>query len=249
MTALALQRPALAITFLGGLAVLTIGLSSSACAQVAYVDTQGREWREVVGTTGRTWLQFEAVCPTDGITPCEGTLGGLDVTGWVWATDAQVTSLLAEFVPEIVNQPSLGGPTYVLPAMGFTGIFDPTYEFYTTFGGYNFVGGWTATEEDGLGGVAAVAAQWNPFNSAWDVGAVADVTTANAFRGAWLVKLPKVVCDADLDGTGVVDAADLGALLGAWGEVGEGEAAADLNGDGFVDAADLGALLGAWGDC
>lgn len=49
------------------------------------------------------------------------------------------------------------------------------------------------------------------------------------------------VLSPDLDGDGVVDGADLGALLGAWGTVG-----ADLTGDGTTDGADLGALLGAW---
>ena len=49
---------------------------------------------------------------------------------------------------------------------------------------------------------------------------------------------------ADLNGDGVVDGADLGLLLGAWGTSGP---AADLNEDGTVDGADLGLLLGAWG--
>ncbi|MFG0275025.1 MAG: FG-GAP-like repeat-containing protein [Phycisphaerales bacterium] len=48
---------------------------------------------------------------------------------------------------------------------------------------------------------------------------------------------------ADLNGDGVVDGADLGLLLGAWGTPGP---AADLNEDGTVDGADLGLLLGAW---
>ena len=37
-----------------------------------------------------------------------------------------------------------------------------------------------------------------------------------------------------------------GVLLGAWGTA---NAAADLNRDGIVNGADLGALLGAWGPC
>ncbi|MFG0276179.1 MAG: endonuclease/exonuclease/phosphatase family protein [Phycisphaerales bacterium] len=49
--------------------------------------------------------------------------------------------------------------------------------------------------------------------------------------------------DPDLNGDGVVDGADLGLLLGAWGSAGP----TDLNGDGVTDGADLGLLLGAWG--
>jgi carboxypeptidase T len=49
----------------------------------------------------------------------------------------------------------------------------------------------------------------------------------------------------DLDRDGDIDGADLGILLGAWGETGEG-LPADLDGDGDVDGADLGILLGGW---
>ena len=49
----------------------------------------------------------------------------------------------------------------------------------------------------------------------------------------------------DLNGDGVVNAADLAILLGAWGPAVPGEPA-DLNSDGEVNAADLAILLGAW---
>lgn len=51
-------------------------------------------------------------------------------------------------------------------------------------------------------------------------------------------------CPADVLTDSVVDASDLGILLGAWGgpEV-------DLNHDGTTDAMDLALLLGAWGPC
>ncbi len=54
-------------------------------------------------------------------------------------------------------------------------------------------------------------------------------------------------CPGDLDGNAVVNAADLAALLGAWGP--NPGHAADLTGDGLVDAADLAGLLGHWGAC
>ncbi|MCA9286076.1 MAG: hypothetical protein KDA22_12705 [Phycisphaerales bacterium] len=46
----------------------------------------------------------------------------------------------------------------------------------------------------------------------------------------------------DLNGDGVVDGADLGALLAAWG----GSGPADLDGNGVVDGGDLGILLANW---
>jgi hypothetical protein len=51
-------------------------------------------------------------------------------------------------------------------------------------------------------------------------------------------------CIADLNGDHVVNGADLGLLLGAWGT---GEY--DRNGDGVVNGQDLGLLLGNWGSC
>jgi len=54
-------------------------------------------------------------------------------------------------------------------------------------------------------------------------------------------------CAEDLTGDGVVDGADLGQLLNAWGPC--PGCPEDLTGDGVVDGADLGQLLNAWGDC
>ncbi len=55
-----------------------------------------------------------------------------------------------------------------------------------------------------------------------------------------------VPCPADLNGSGTVTGADLGLLLGMWGQSG---VSGDINGDGEVNGADLGLLLGAWGPC
>ena len=52
-------------------------------------------------------------------------------------------------------------------------------------------------------------------------------------------------CPADFNADELVDAADLGLLLAAWGLDG----ATDLNSDGNTDASDLGLVLAAWGPC
>ncbi len=54
-------------------------------------------------------------------------------------------------------------------------------------------------------------------------------------------------CTPDLDGDGLINAADLAILLSAWGD--NPGAPADLNDDGVVDAADLALLLAEWGEC
>ena len=59
----------------------------------------------------------------------------------------------------------------------------------------------------------------------------------------------QIICSGDLDGDGVVNAADLATLLGGWGPCGVAGCPADLNSDGDVNAADLAILLGAWGAC
>jgi formylglycine-generating enzyme required for sulfatase activity len=52
-------------------------------------------------------------------------------------------------------------------------------------------------------------------------------------------------CIADLFFDNQVNGADLGILLGQWGQMGS----ADLDGNGVVNGADLGIMLGAWGQC
>ena len=58
-------------------------------------------------------------------------------------------------------------------------------------------------------------------------------------------------CLGDLNLDGIVNGADLGLLLGAWGACSGGTPGCigDLNLDGVVNGADLGLLLGAWGAC
>ena len=54
-------------------------------------------------------------------------------------------------------------------------------------------------------------------------------------------------CPGDTNGDGVIDGADLGALLAAWG--GCAGCAADINEDGQVNGADMGLMLAAFGKC
>jgi hypothetical protein len=59
--------------------------------------------------------------------------------------------------------------------------------------------------------------------------------------------VPAFACRADLDGNGVVEAADIGSLLVSFGAC-QG-CAADLDGTGEVDGGDLAEVLLAFGDC
>ena len=72
--------------------------------------------------------------------------------------------------------------------------------------------------------------------------------SVNSINTIAKIDLGSTPCPADLTGDGVVNGADLAALLGAWGPC-SGSCPADLTGDGVVNGADLAALLGAWGNC
>lgn len=74
---------------------------------------------------------------------------------------------------------------------------------------------------------------------------VSPVTTTNDLQlySASLTITPVPAIPADLNGDGVVNAADLGVMLAAWGS---SLASADINDDGIVDGNDLGLLLSSW---
>ncbi len=57
-------------------------------------------------------------------------------------------------------------------------------------------------------------------------------------------------CPADINMDGIVDTADLGALIGSFGNTGTpGNVFGDINEDGVVDTADLGILVATFGPC
>ena len=72
-------------------------------------------------------------------------------------------------------------------------------------------------------------------------------TILAAFAAVALAASASAQCVGDLNEDGIIDGADLGVQLSAWGPC--TGCAADINGSGVVDGADLGLLLGAWGIC
>ena len=54
-------------------------------------------------------------------------------------------------------------------------------------------------------------------------------------------------CTGDFNGDGVVDGADFGFILAAWGPC--PGCPEDLDGNGTVNGADVGLLLAVWGPC
>jgi hypothetical protein len=90
-------RMPLGASLLPAVFVLTLGATTSQASPISitYSDgVTGWDWAETAETTGFSWNEISTVCSQDGITPCGGSLGGLDFTGWIWATRDQVRDLL-----------------------------------------------------------------------------------------------------------------------------------------------------------
>ena len=59
----------------------------------------GKDWREVVDTINLGWQDLETVCDVDtGV--CEGSIDGVDFTGWTWASIEDVGSMFDSLIPE-----------------------------------------------------------------------------------------------------------------------------------------------------
>jgi hypothetical protein len=221
---------------------------TSAVAQVAYTDSQGRQWRQANTFAGVNWNQVAAVCPTDGVTPCAGVLAGHAVDGYIWASREDVRELFAEFIPAVAKSGAVFGPQYFLPGLSFLYTFNPTSVTTTTFSEERGLWAWTSTTGSGNKAYAPGAtSRTNPFDASMSVNLENTRSEGSASRGVWLYKpAQQPSCPADINGDGSVESADLGALLSAWGTA---NAAANLDGSGLVDSADLAILLSAWGGC
>ncbi len=167
--------------------VLVSALVWAAPAAAAFPE-DGKRWKQLTTTTGMTWNQVAAVCPRDGVSRCAGSIGTRDLTGWVWATDAQVIALMGHYAPAIVtaDPPSVSGPEYLLTAMGFLEDMRPTFFFsgYPTTSAS--ASGWTSSDRDGAP-VAGSAGYTHPvFNGGFSVGVSGTADQPSADRGVWL---------------------------------------------------------------
>ncbi len=171
--------------------IVAAGAGAGVASAQSYNDGHGREWRQLPTTTGLSWNQVATVCATDGATPCAGSVGGRDLSGWTWATQDQVRQLMGYFEPAIVASPCIGGPAYFLSAMGMVGggTIASTFSFFTTVGGYYFAGGWTATQA-GAGeaylGTASASYNMGPFDGSFCVTGAAPTGSVPTNHGVWL---------------------------------------------------------------
>ena len=107
--------------------VLTLGTTIVAQAQSEnYIDSTGLEWKNLTEITVSDIQTVEDVCAS---TPCQGMLGAVDVTGWVWASEDEVLNLLHDFSDVIPGTGDSAGAGFI-GAMGLVDYSASTYSYY-----------------------------------------------------------------------------------------------------------------------
>jgi RTX calcium-binding nonapeptide repeat (4 copies) len=185
-----IRRRAVVGILFTGLLVIAFGGQPVAAAPPEPVDGGNEiEWRQLYETTGLSWNQVAGVCPRDGETPCSGSIGTKVLTGWVWATDAQLVELMGTFEPAILtaDPPAVSGPEYFLTAAGFLGQMRWTVDITSTYSHHEAAIGWTSSTDDAgapIGG--AVALGFPPASGSFAVRTGDAATDASQNRGVWL---------------------------------------------------------------
>jgi hypothetical protein len=186
--------PAVAV-LLAVMAMLVLPVSPATSAPTA----AGRQWRELTETTGLSWAQVAAVCPIDGATPCRGSAGGRDLTGWRWGTADQVRDLLDDYAPGLVaaDPPVVGGLDGFFGAESFLAVMRFTSSTTTTYSSSASAGGWTATKDSRgrpMSGFAGFSTSLTGTTSSGSIGLAAGDGSATAAQGVWLWRPAAASC-------------------------------------------------------
>ena len=114
-----------------GLVLVTMvaGATASASPLDLPDDGTGKRWHALTDTAGLSPADVAQVCPRDGQMPCAGSVGGRDLTGWVWATADQVVAFMGLYDQAILTAqpPSVGGPEHLMNAIGLVGAMGETF--------------------------------------------------------------------------------------------------------------------------
>jgi hypothetical protein len=169
----------------------------------------------------------------------------------VGAPDSEGTPFMALVPVEIVIDAEFSGA----PVGG-----DPQAAVVPVMGRYTVSGSTITTtsslslpeETIDLPALPAIENQAFPLPTVLPPGGTANLLLSGAFSGGTistglsvtLVAQGELEASADINGDGVVNAADLGTLLAAWGS---SLASCDLDGNGIVNGVDLAILLTNWG--
>jgi hypothetical protein len=171
------------------LCIFTLAVSASAQSNTSVDDGHGREWMQLTDSTALSWTQIAQVCPQDGATACTAAVGGRDLTGWIWGTQAQVRELLGYYEPAMLTNPGVSGQQYFFSASTFLGAFRPTFSVFLTYQSSSFAAGWTAsTDLSGQPIVGSVSMGTTPVSigGSFGLGPVANAAEIRSDRGAFL---------------------------------------------------------------
>jgi RTX calcium-binding nonapeptide repeat (4 copies) len=176
--------------FMGCLLAGTSFAFATPSAQAAPVQ-EGKEWRELYQTTGLSWAAIATVCPTDGATACNGSVGGYDLTGWTWATAPQVLALMDDYSPGLaaLEPPQVSGIAGFFAGGAFLGAMRWTGYMSLTYSYSEWAYGWTAsTDASGLpiGGGASYSHQGTGTTANGSLGVGAAPDRADSYTGAFL---------------------------------------------------------------
>lgn len=82
------------------LAVAALLCAAGPATAANHVDSLNQEWLPLSTLTNYSWADIDGVCQSVGEAPgpCNGSLGGVDLTGWTWASRTEVVALIGEFM-------------------------------------------------------------------------------------------------------------------------------------------------------
>ena len=61
----------------------------------------GKIWKQPAEFTSLSWNEINSVCPIVSNGDCEGTLNGIDVSDWRWASASDLASMLSTYGPSV----------------------------------------------------------------------------------------------------------------------------------------------------
>ncbi len=178
-----------------GMALAAVGITALANSASA-LEAEGKEWRQLYETTGRSWDQIAAVCPTDGVTPCSGPIGGNSLGGWVWGTESQVRGLMDDYWPGLSADP-IAPPSTGIEGFwaGVSFLSDMRWTTYTalTYFSSEYTGGWTSTKDANgspILGFASMSHSGTGTTASGSLGLGAGDGGASAINGVFLWRTP-----------------------------------------------------------
>ncbi len=180
------------------LALICFAMAGEAWSLPIYNDGHGKEWLQLTDSSGLSWNDVDSVCANDGATACTGSVGGVDISGWVWADNAQVATLFSYFLPtgEPQFDPAINGYVYAdfttnSEALAFFSAFTPQWMVDTA----HEVAGWTNSspnplEPDPFGYAAIVYGVSDSQQTSEEFAVAGNVSTDATVHadsiGAWL---------------------------------------------------------------